>query len=97
LAWARTSPDLDVVWDAGKAEGVGPSTDPGEEVALGVPPDVGRVDVFDAALIHVSGREMAFLDQFPEPCGCKRIDLIVEGDHVDPKNAGSFWPPAVQP
>jgi hypothetical protein len=45
LAWATTRPNRSVVRPSGESEGVGPATDPGEEVALGKSSEIVWLDV----------------------------------------------------
>jgi hypothetical protein len=78
LAWAGSSPDRKVVWNPGKAQGVGPSSDAGEEVGLLEALEVFRRKVDHAPLVHGAGRDVAARDQVAQPrCGV-RLKLVVE-------------------
>jgi hypothetical protein len=46
---------------------MGPDADPGKEVALGKFLDFIRFYILDRSFIHNPVRDMACLDQFPQP------------------------------
>jgi hypothetical protein len=59
LARATSGPNWNVSWPTGELQGVSPSSDSGEEVALGVSSEVSGLNVTDT-----SGVDMAVGDQF---------------------------------
>jgi hypothetical protein len=65
LTGAASRPNGSVIWPASQAEGVAPTPNPGEEVALGVAAHVVGLHVFDAPLIHVSRGDVPSGDQIP--------------------------------
>lgn len=82
LARAGAGPDRSVVWPGGEAEGVGPDSDPREEVTLGEPPEVGWSDVIYAPLVDFAGSDVAGGDQVAQPLGGEGIDLVVVGPQL---------------
>jgi len=54
LTGTRARPNRSVIGPSGEAQGVTPSTDPGEEVALVVSGEVVRLNVNNASLINIS-------------------------------------------
>lgn len=81
LARTGACPNGAVIGPAGAAQGVGPDTDPGEEVTLCVPKEFLRNDVFDAAFVHHPMGDVPGSDQVAQPrCGVG-VDLVVEGRH----------------
>jgi hypothetical protein len=81
LTWAASGPNGSVICHPGKPESVGPSTDASEEVGWAVP-DVGWVEVGDAAALDSSMRDVAPSDECFEPSCGERVILIVERFHA---------------
>jgi len=81
LARARSGPNGPLVIPPGLAEGVGPDTDPGKEMALCVGANVIRRHVLYAALVHVAVRDVTLCDQFPQPGRCLGVELVVIDRH----------------
>ena len=79
LTGARACPNRSVVGPSSASERVGPSADPGEEMALSVSGKVSGLHVRDASFIHVSIGNLPCRNQLPQPCGGERIDLVVVG------------------
>jgi hypothetical protein len=65
LAGATACPNRSVIGPSGKSERIGPSSDPGEEMALGVSAQIVWLDIDDAPRVYVSGRDMPRSDQVP--------------------------------
>ncbi|MNJ48226.1 hypothetical protein D3C77_434150 [compost metagenome] len=63
LARTGTGPNRSIIWPAGATKGVGPNTDTGEEVALGVRLEVIRVNILDRSFVDVAWRDMPPLDE----------------------------------
>lgn len=84
LARAGAGPDWLVVSPSGASQGVGPDADPGEEVDLDELPQVFRVKVFDAPLVHNAGGDMPLLDQLAQPRGGLRVNLVIQRGHRVP-------------
>ena len=77
LAWATARPNRSVSWPSGEVEGVRPSPDPGEEVALNVPGEVGGLDELDVSLVNVSGRDESRSEEVSQPSGREGVVLVV--------------------
>tara|TARA_Y100000310_G_scaffold74844_1_gene71089 strand:+ start:261 stop:545 length:285 start_codon:yes stop_codon:yes gene_type:complete len=65
LAWETAGPNRSSWIPPGELEGEGPPPDPGKEVTLGVSPKLVWLDIYDAPLVHVSGRDESRIDQVP--------------------------------
>ena len=61
----------------GELEGVGPSADPGEEVALLVAFEVIGCHLLNGAFVHVARREMPSGDQVAEPRRNEGLGIVV--------------------
>jgi hypothetical protein len=81
LAGAGASPNRSVIGPSCESESVAPDSDSGEEVALGVAAQLGRVEVDDGSLIDNAGSDVAGGDEVAEPLCSIGIDLVVEGGH----------------
>jgi hypothetical protein len=81
LAGAGAGPAGAVVRPSGEPQGVGPSADASEEVALGIAVKVGGCHVGDRSFIHVSLGDLVVGDQGAQPCRGERIVLVVVGGH----------------
>jgi hypothetical protein len=79
LARRRAGPDLAFVRPSSEATGECTSADAGEEVVLGVPEQVDRVDIRDAPFIHVARRNAAGGDEVAQPLRSLRVELVVIG------------------
>lgn len=79
LAGAATGPNRSRVVPAGEAEGVGPSPNAREPVALGVAAHVVGSDIDDAALVNIAWCDESRTDEFAEPGGRKPVVLVVVG------------------
>lgn len=77
LAGAGAGPNRSSVVPTCASQGVAPDTDPGEEMALDVSPEVVRINVTDASLIYVPRRDVAGRDEVPQPLGGIGINLVV--------------------
>jgi hypothetical protein len=82
LAGTRACPNRSVVGPSGEPEGVGPSGNAGEEVALGVATEVVGLDLEDASLVNVAGGDVSSVDKVAEPLGGVWVDFIVVGFHA---------------
>ena len=56
---------------------MGPPTDAGEEMALGVGLEIARLDINDAPFIDIARRDVPGLDEIAEPLSSERIELVV--------------------
>jgi hypothetical protein len=81
LAGARACPNRSVVWPAGETEGERPSAEPGEEMGLGVSPQIVGSHVNDASLVDISSGDMSGFDEVAEPLRCIGIVFVVVGIH----------------
>jgi hypothetical protein len=89
LAGAASGPHWSVVRPSGSAQGEAPDSNSGEEMALGVSPQVFRIDILYAPLVHITGGNMAGGYQVAQPLGCIRVCLIVVRRHIiSPQLAG---------
>jgi hypothetical protein len=77
LAWTRAGPDWSVCWPSSVLQGERPSSDSGEEMALGESGKFMRLYLFDATFIHDAIWYMAFLDKFSKPRSSFGIELVV--------------------
>lgn len=78
LARAACGPDRAIIWPAGAAEGVGPSSDAGEEVDLIKSSKVGWADVLNISFIDYPWCDQPLGDQLAQPSGRLWIDFVVE-------------------
>ena len=81
LAGTRTCPRRAIVVPSREPQGMGPSADPGKEVALGITGKVGWLDINYAPLVNVASRDMPSGDQVSQPRGCIRVKLVVIRAH----------------
>jgi hypothetical protein len=77
LARARACPNRSVVRPSGESKGVGPSADPGEEMALPVSGEVVGLHVNDASLVNVAWCDVSGGNEVAEPLGGIGVDFIV--------------------
>ena len=77
LAGTGAGPNRSSCGPVGKLQGVTPSADSGEEVALGIFGEFMRFNFGDAAFVHVSGWYQPGADEFAEPCGGFRVVFVV--------------------
>lgn len=82
LAGARASPNRSIVSPTGRPEGVRPSANPGEEVALRVGPKVIGSDINNTPGVYVAGSYEPARDQCAEPVRSKRLDFVVISGHA---------------
>jgi hypothetical protein len=81
LAGAASGPCVLAIRPPGLSEGVAPDPDPGEEVALGVSPEVVGPNKSNVSLIYVAWRDVARGDEVPQPLRGVWVDLVVVGGH----------------
>lgn len=81
LARTGTGPNRSIIWPACSAQGIGPNTNTGEEVALGVGLEVVGVNIFNAPFINITRCNVARSDEVAQPLGCIRLYLVVVGSH----------------
>jgi len=79
LAGTTAGPNFARVRPPGLAQGVAPDPDPGEEVTLGVALEVLGLDIQNAPLVNVAGRDQPLPDQLPQPGSCLGVVLVVVG------------------
>lgn len=79
LAGARTRPNRSVIGNSGESQGVGPTADAGEKVALSESSQVIWLNLGDAAFINVARSDQSALDQHAQPCRGVPIELVVVG------------------
>jgi hypothetical protein len=77
LTGATTCPNRSVIGPAGESEGVGPSADSGEEVALSVFGEFIGVDFCDATFVHDSRCDQRLADERPQPVGSVWVVFVV--------------------
>jgi hypothetical protein len=77
LTGATPGPDGSVGWPPSELEGVGPSPDPGEEVAVLVCEEGIRSDVGDGSRVDGAIREYSLVAQLLEPCRTERVSVVV--------------------
>jgi hypothetical protein len=75
LTRAASGPHVDVVGPSGVAQGAGPDSDAGEEVALSVAGDVGGLEVSDRSFIDDSCRDLPRGDEVA--CPRRRVRVVV--------------------
>jgi hypothetical protein len=83
LAGTTACPNRSVVGPSGKSQCKRPSADPAEEMALDVSGEIASPHLNDAALVNVSGRDVASGDEVSKPRGSVGIIFIVIGCHSD--------------
>lgn len=81
MAGAGPGPDIGVIGDTGKSEGVRPSPDASEEVPLSRPSDICGGEVGDGAAVDGSLRDVAMGDEALQPVGYEGVGVVVEGGH----------------
>jgi hypothetical protein len=84
LARARPGPEFPIIGPTGETRGERPSADAGKEVALRVPRKIARLNIHDAALIHVSRRNQFLLYEVPQPLRREWVVLVVVRRHFQP-------------
>jgi hypothetical protein len=77
LAGAAAGPDRAARIPASKFEGVGPTADPGEEVALGEASEVIGGHVDNRATVDHPGGQDSSATELLEPAGGEVVDLVV--------------------
>src|SRR5215471_10154435 len=82
LAWATSCPNRSVVGPPCESQGIRPSADSRKKVALPKPGKVSCMNIGDAALVDVAGRDLSGGDEVSEPsCGMGIILVVVGGHH----------------
>lgn len=77
LAGAGAGPEGCRAWDSREFESEGPSSNSGEEVALGITGEVFRLDIFDGPFVNVTVWNLSGSDRLANP-GCRqRVDFVV--------------------
>ncbi len=84
LTRTGAGPDGSSIGPAGEAQGVGPSADTGEEMALRVASDVIGLHLLNVALIDVAGCDQPIGDQLAQPRRGKGIVFVVIDRHDVP-------------
>ena len=93
LAGAGTGPNRSVVTPSGASQGVAPDPDSGEEMALREGSKVIGCNLRDAAFVDLAWRDVASVDQVPQPLGRVRVALVVVGGHAGhPAKTGAEGP-----
>jgi len=77
LAGAGAGPHPTISGSSSKGEGVGPPSDPGKEVALGIPFDVIGGHLPDVTLIYLAEWQLLVHDQIPQPLAAVGVDLVI--------------------
>lgn len=67
------------VWPSCKAQGVAPSADAGEEVALSVASEVVGANKSDVSFIYVAWRDASLGNEEPKPLRRVGVDFVVVG------------------
>ncbi len=81
LTWARTCPKGTLVRPSSKSSCIGPPADACEEMALGVAFKVARLDIRNAPVINIAGRNQASGNEVAQPLGGVGIEFVVIGGH----------------
>jgi hypothetical protein len=97
LTGAASCPHGPVVVPSGKSQAIGPDADSGEEMALGVAAEVGGLEVSDVIFDHVSRCDGVSLDEFAQPRGRERVDLVVEDGGQTVEVGHDVLSPAIAP
>jgi hypothetical protein len=79
LAGATSCPNRSIVGPSGHAQGCGPDSDAGEEVALGVAAQVVGLDILDAPGVDVAVGDEAGGDKVAQPLRAELVDLVEVG------------------
>jgi hypothetical protein len=79
LAGAATRPGRLVVWHPCEPQGSTPSTDTGEEVALGISSEVVGLNKSNVPFIDITWRYVPSSDEIAEPLRSVGVDLVVIG------------------
>lgn len=82
LTRTTARPNRSVVGPSRQSEGVAPSADASEEVALGVASEIIGLDILDISLVHVAWGNVPRRDQVAEPLRGVRLVLVVVGAHA---------------
>ena len=77
LAWCGACPHGPVVGPTRASECVRPDADASEKVALGVPGQVFRPDVFDTSFVDIARCDVPCGDEVAQPLGCVGVELVV--------------------
>ena len=77
LAGATSCPNRPVGGPSCELQGEAPSSDPCEEVALGVSVEVFWLHIYNAPFVYGSCRDQTGLDEFTQPGGCFLVVLVV--------------------
>jgi hypothetical protein len=77
LTGTGAGPDGAIVGPSSQSEGVTPSADTGEEMALSEVCEVIRLYVLYASFVHYPLSDVAVLDEFPQPCGGLGVVFVV--------------------
>jgi hypothetical protein len=96
LAGARACPNRSVIGPAGESQGVGPSADAGEEVALSVSIEILGRQVAHVARIDAAGRDVFGRDEVAQPLGAIAVVVAVERRRVHafgPRRYAAFGEP----
>jgi hypothetical protein len=83
LAGARACPNRSVIRPSCESQGVAPSADAGEEVALCVAAQVVGLNIDDAALVNVPGCDVSGCDEVSEPLSGIGVDFVVINRHSE--------------
>jgi hypothetical protein len=83
LAWAGSGPHGTVIRPSGEPQGVGPSANAGEEMALGVASEVVGPHVCDRPLVNVAWGDVTGFNEVAEPLSGIGVNLVVVGDHLE--------------
>ncbi len=79
LAWAGTGPDRSIVGPTGAAQGVGPHSNSGEEMALNISRKLIWSNIADIPFIDDAGCNVTSGYEFAQPCRSEGVDLVVVG------------------
>lgn len=85
LAGTGTCPDGTVIRPSCATQSMGPDSDTGEKMTLPESGKVGRHDIFNTPCVNFPRRDMSGFHQLPQPCGCKRVYLVIVGAHIIPR------------
>jgi hypothetical protein len=84
LAGTASGPDWPIIGPSGAAQRIGPDSNPGEKVALGVSNKLAWLDIRNAPFVNIAGGNVPGSNQIPQPlCGIG-VDLVIVGAHLSP-------------
>lgn len=91
-AGAGPCPHRPAIWPSGEAEGIGPDSDAGEEMALSESNKVGCFDIADVSFIYLARGNDSGGDELPEPLRFTWVGFVVISGHASVPIGGRVAP-----